>query len=393
MRILFVADGRSPIALNWIEHFISRGDEVHLVSTFPGAPKTDLASQNFVSIGFSQAKAHPSVGSQPALRLSWLNRAGGIRLRTALRQWIAPLDLPKPAQKLKALIVQIKPDLVHAMRIPYEGMLAAVALKDTPGVPLLVSVWGNDFTLHANATPLMRHYTRLVMKRANALHTDCGRDRRLAYRWGYSEGQPVLLAPGNGGVRLEVFHPPEVQNRERDSRVINPRGFRAYVRNDVFFRAIPLVLKAFPETRFICPDMQGQGEAERWVNRLGIDEAVSLLPKLSQAEMASAFRRSGITVSLTTHDGTPNTLLEAMACGCFPIVGDLESIREWITPEINGLLVNPAHPPVLAEALIIALSRKALRDQAAVHNQRLIRERAEYHTVMERVEGFYRLFV
>jgi glycosyltransferase involved in cell wall biosynthesis len=109
--------------------------------------------------------------------------------------------------------------------------------------------------------------------------------------------------------------------------------------------------------------------------------------------MASAFRRSGITVSLTTHDGTPNTLLEAMACGCFPIAGDLESIREWITPEINGSLVNPADPMALAEGLITMLSRRDLRDRAAEHNRRLILERAEYRTVMKQVERFYRLFV
>ena len=30
MRILFYADGRSPITVNWLHHWIRRGDEVHL---------------------------------------------------------------------------------------------------------------------------------------------------------------------------------------------------------------------------------------------------------------------------------------------------------------------------------------------------------------------------
>jgi len=42
MRLLYVADGRSPIALNWIQHFIIRGYEVHLVSTFSCDPKLTL---------------------------------------------------------------------------------------------------------------------------------------------------------------------------------------------------------------------------------------------------------------------------------------------------------------------------------------------------------------
>src|SRR5918996_3666320 len=34
MKILFVADCRSPIAQNWIRHFATRGDEIYLASTF-----------------------------------------------------------------------------------------------------------------------------------------------------------------------------------------------------------------------------------------------------------------------------------------------------------------------------------------------------------------------
>ncbi len=37
MRLIFVADGRSPIAINWISGFAAAGHEVHLVSTFPAS--------------------------------------------------------------------------------------------------------------------------------------------------------------------------------------------------------------------------------------------------------------------------------------------------------------------------------------------------------------------
>ena len=56
MRILFVADGRSPIALNWIAYFVDQGQEVHLVSTFPCEPDLQFASLNYVPVAFSQMK-------------------------------------------------------------------------------------------------------------------------------------------------------------------------------------------------------------------------------------------------------------------------------------------------------------------------------------------------
>ncbi len=109
----------------------------------------------------------------------------------------------------------------------------------------------------------------------------------------------------------------------------------------------------------------------------------------SRLQMAELFRQSQITVSVTTHDGTPNTLLEAMACGSFPIVGDIESLHEWITQGENGLLVDPGDPNALAEAILTAISRPELRRQARELNLQLVKQRAEYGWVMQQAEEFY----
>ncbi len=82
-----------------------------------------------------------------------------------------------------------------------------------------------------------------------------------------------------------------------------------------------------------------------------------------------------------------------MACGCFPIAGDLESLREWITPGVNGLLVEPTKPPALAEAVLQALDQPALRLKAKEINLGLIRERAEVNLVRSQIEVFYQRMV
>ncbi len=62
MKLLFVADGRSPIALNWIAYFVDQGHEVHLVSTFPCEPALQFASLNHVPVAFSQVKGRSDKG-------------------------------------------------------------------------------------------------------------------------------------------------------------------------------------------------------------------------------------------------------------------------------------------------------------------------------------------
>jgi glycosyltransferase involved in cell wall biosynthesis len=406
MKLLYVADGRSPIALNWIRYFIQRGDEVHLVSTYACPQIEGLASQVVVPLGMSELAGNGS-SDQTAGR-NFLRQLVPVQLRTRFRQWVTPTSIPKAARVLQAAVRRFQPDLMHAMRIPYEGMLASEALKlikrEQPAgrpPPFLVSVWGNDFTLHARSTPAVASYTRQVLAFADGLHADCRRDQRMAFEFGYAITKPSVVLPGAGGIQADLFHPAEtletlsrnLAEKNEVFRVINPRGYRAYVRNDTFFQAIPLVLKDVPYVLFTCPGMYGERDALRWIRKLGIDEQVELLPIQSRPQMAELFRASQVSLSITTHDGTPNTLLEAMACGCFPIAGDIESLREWITPGENGLLVDPSDPQALAQAIIHASSHPKLRQQAKKRNLDLVEKRAKYEKVMSQAEGFYQRLI
>ena len=376
MRIMFVADGRSPIAQNWIRHFVERGDEVYLASTFACSVDFPLQGLEIVPVAFSgYKKPSQRPGTAPARTVG---------LRTAIRQWFGPVTIRRAADRLRGFIERVKPDLVHAMRIPYEGMLSADAYT---GIPLVVSIWGNDFTLHGPSTRLMSHYTRWTIQVADALHADCQRDVRLAREWGFAKEKPALVTPGNGGIRTDIFYPPERPVEE--PVIINPRGVRPYVRNDIFFQAIPLVLEKQPKAKFLFALMDGEPQALQWIQDLNIEHAVELLPPRSHAEMADVFRRAQVVASPSVHDGTPNSLLEGIACGCFPVAGDLESICEWIEPGKNGLLFDPNDPRSVADSILYALENKNLRSQAAGFNMELITTRAEYGHNMQRVEEFY----
>ncbi len=387
MKLLFVVDGRSPIALNWIRYFAERGDEVHLASTFACQPDLDIQGLDIIPVAFSGTKRAPVSSTSHLASSRTLSLPALLRVRLAIRHYFGPLTIARSARKLRTVIERVRPDLVHAMRIPFEGMLAADAYQ---GTPLLVSIWGNDFTLHAPSTWLMGHYTRWTMQVADALHADCWRDIRLAREWGFATKRPTLVIPSNGGIRKDVFFSPE--NLVDAPVVINPRGFRAYVRNDVFFKSIPLVLKEVPDARFLCASMAGELQALQWIEELGIGHAVELLAPMPNAQMAKAYRRAAVLVSPSIHDGTPNSLLEGMACGCFPVAGDLESIREWITDGENGLLTDATDPGRLAESMIRALKNKDLREQAAGLNAKHITDRAEYNTCMSQALSFYKKF-
>src|SRR5512147_1733541 len=116
MKILYVVDARSPIATNWIRHFAEHGNEIHIASTFQCELDFPIKSLELTPVAFSAVK---KVSQRPGTA-----SARTVGLRTAIRQWFGPLTIRRASQRLRRYIDEVKPDLIHAMRIPYEGMLA-----------------------------------------------------------------------------------------------------------------------------------------------------------------------------------------------------------------------------------------------------------------------------
>lgn len=400
MRIVYIADARSPIARNWINHFVENHHNITVISPYY-CHSDDFPGVNLVHVPFRLNKSRLTLSGAGIdyksrnflpLFLSRVSKIGSSvnRLRNLI-YWVEPLLLYRYTNTIRVLLKNIAPDFVHAMRIPFEGIFAASAVP--PRIPLVISIWGNDLTLFASANPFVARQTKHTLERANALHTDCRRDAELAEQWGYQSCKPTVVLPGAGGIKTDLFYIDgnviDIGIAKEIPVVINPRGFRDYVRNDTFFRAIPLVLQKHPKVLFVCSSMKGNPIAEKWISQLGIAQNIRLLPPIPHARMAEVFRLAQVTVSPSVHDGTPNSLLEAMACGCFPVAGDITSVREWIDDGVNGLLCDPSNPEDLAASIIRALEDEKLRKSARGLNIKLVSERAEYNQVMSRAEQFY----
>ncbi len=392
--ILIVADGRSPTAQSWIDNIQSLDYQVSLVSTYPCDAPDNLADVRILPVSFSRFSSGSKTSSRPTQKSrlkSWIRRL--TPAFQTLRYFLGPLTLPRVRGEYQRIIEDLQPDLVHALRIPFEGMLASM----TPaGIPLAVAIWGNDLTLHARGALVMRRWTRRCLKRADGLTADARRDLRLASEWGLDPRAPTLVVPGSGGLDLDAVNKARPADPARfglpkaDAWILNPRGLRpGSVHQKAFFGAIPKVLSARPGVIFICPGLKGQPMVENWVRSLGIEGSTFLLPHLPQEELWSLMKRADLFVSPSSHDGTPNSFLEALACGCFPVVGNIESLREWIQPGDNGLLVDPRDPVALADGILWALDHPQIRDRAVSMNLGILTERADPSATHPQIDAFY----
>jgi glycosyltransferase involved in cell wall biosynthesis len=215
---------------------------------------------------------------------------------------------------------------------------------------------------------------------------------------GFAASRPTVVLPSGGGVDTDVFFPGKpgapVYEKwgvpESSLFVFNSRSFRPlYVRTEEFFQAVEQLQHAWPNAVFGCAGMAGNPIVESYRRKLPYPERMLLFPSIGQSEMAELFRMAHVSVSPAVNDGTPNTLLEAMACGAFPVAGDIEPVREWITNGVNGLLCDPLAPTSIAKAIDVALRDEALRVRAATHNVQQVRAVAGRASVMPAAEEFY----
>lgn len=76
-----------------------------------------------------------------------------------------------------------------------------------------------------------------------------------------------------------------------------------------------------------------------------------VLGQLSYDKNIETVASSRFLVSLTTSDGAPLSVLEAMAVGTIPILSDTEPNREWVVHGQNGFLV-PLNDPLAAKQIL-----------------------------------------
>jgi glycosyltransferase involved in cell wall biosynthesis len=106
-------------------------------------------------------------------------------------------------------------------------------------------------------------------------------------------------------------------------------------------------------------------------------------------EIAALNRLADVGISVPASDGTPMSVLEALACGVAMIVSDLPSLHEWVEHQRNALFVPVGDVGALSNAIIRLLDDEALRKSLSEQGVRVARERADRKVWMRHYEAIY----
>lgn len=359
MRVLLVADMRSPHSIGWARGLLEIGATPVVVSSrqLSASDRAALPAEIRQTIvrepsdAWSQARAlvttHPR--ALAAMRVaargsSWMARGTTAQNQRSRPEGTGRLELPLELRIAHALGREIRdaaqeyrPDLIHALRIPFEGIAMTAA---NPTAPTAISLWGQDLALQASSKPRLAKAAANALRTIRGLHADCQRDIELACEWGAPRDALQLVAAGNMGYDSAIFHP-DATPQEPRTVVFCPRGPASYVNFAGFLRVADRVTRARNDVVFMAARLEGVAVAESIRAASRHPDRIHLSGNLSQHEMAAIYQRSLIVASPSASDGTPNSVLEGMACGAVPLVGDIPPLYELLHEQLPESLFDP----------------------------------------------------
>lgn len=176
---------------------------------------------------------------------------------------------------------------------------------------------------------------------------------------------------------VRVGHPPErctvVQNgidlprwqsglpwHERENAIVMPARFARQKDHETLIRAMALLAAQGVRAKLY---LAGEGkaswraQAQRLIRQLGLEGQVECLGHV--ADLPSLLGRVKVCALSTHYEGLGLGLIEGMVSGCCAVGSDVEGVQEIITHGTTGLLVPPANPQAMADALARVLQNDA----------------------------------
>ena len=256
--------------------------------------------------------------------------------------------------------------------------------------PLAVTIHGSDLRMALESSKFVGRLFIYVCKKADHLNCVSEVQKKELERLGVPSEKISTIPMGIDAAFLDTGKNRAVESRNRPIKILSNRNLLPIYNISLLIRAIPIVLKEAPETKFlIAGDGTERKSLEREVESLNINSSVKFLGRVPHEEMPKLLSQADIYVSTSLHDGTSVSLLEAMGSGAFPIVTDIPANREWIITGQNGFLVPVDEERCLANRIINAIQDQVLVRESRTKNFSIVRERVVWPVNIGRIENIY----
>jgi len=290
-------------------------------------------------------------------------------------------------QKLEEIIQEIKPDLIHSFEMQSCSYPIFKTMNKFSHLKWLYSCWGSDLYYYQNDK---EHYLKIkkLLNRINYLHTDCMRDFSIARQLNF-KGKYLGVVPGGGGYDMIKYLKYRKPLDERN--VIVVKGYQ-----HKFGRAINII-KALGEIQKDLIGLQvvifgAHKVVFDYIKKHNLPFVVYQKDTISHEEIIEIIGKSVLYIGNSISDGIPNTLLEAMFMGAFPIQSNPGgATAEIVNNGKNGFLIeNTEDINHIQELILRSICDRKLAEKAFHENQKISQSYLDYHLNQQKIINIYK---
>lgn len=322
------------------------------------------------------------------------------RLPALLRVGNAPLlrgMLPLPAC-----------DLVHLHYPFYAGAEAVLWAWLRQRVPYVLT-YHQDVLLSGMRDLAVRLHHRLIggrilhgARRVLATSADYARHSRLAPLLRHHPTHPPRVGVLPNGVDVQHFAPRTDTACLRLRYGIPPDApvllFVGALDRAHYFKGVAVLLQALARLPNPCVHLLvvGSGDLQpayaRRAAELGMAARVSFCGRVPAADLPTYYSLADLLVlpSTTRGEAFGMVLIEALACATPVIASNLPGVRSVVAHGSDGLLVPPANPHALAQAISVLLSNPARRQAMGARGRAKVQQQYAWQVIIPQLEQIYR---
>ncbi len=279
--------------------------------------------------------------------------------------------------RLARLFREVRPDLVHC-NMSLLSDLAAVIASRLSRIPCVCHVrdFGRIYGIHR------------LCSRSVAFFICISEAIRQNYlRQGIREAQLALVY---NALDLEDFRTDSGSPRPKDNFTVTQIGrLIGWKGQRVLLQAAPLVLKKIPRVQFaFAGDGPDRIVLERLAAELHIGSWVSFLGVVGDVRPLLAASDVIVLPSLSP-EPFGRVVIEAMAMEKPVIATDLGGPKEIITPLVDGLLVKPDDPVLLAEKIVALIENREAARKLGRRARKTVAARFDARRAVREIEEIY----
>ena len=272
----------------------------------------------------------------------------------------------------RKLVREIKPDILLSIYLIGPGGLGARCSYH----PHVVMAIGSDVLLEMKRSFYNRLITKSIIKRTDRFITvSKAVADKLVERGVYPEN--IFTNPI--GVDSALFNYSEDSDKKGKLQIVSTRKLDPLYNVKQFINSLPGVIEKHEGFDVVIIGTGSEYKSiKRSIDSYGVKENVKLVGNVSQSDLVNYLKKSHIYISMSLSDGAPVSLFEAMACGCFPILSDIQANRDWIKDGINGFLIPLGNHELLVKRILEAMESPSLVNKAKLTNRQIVEERLDF---------------